>query len=165
MSFAFGKASLARLEGLHPDLIQVAQLAIRLTRVDFGITEGLRDPERQKVLVAAGASQTQRSRHLTGHAIDCAAYLDGTLRWEWVYYPAIAHAFRQAGQRLQVPLTWGGVWDRALTDLDGDLDAAHDAYAARFRTSHGRGPLVDGPHFELLRGAYPDPADSGVVTA
>jgi len=127
MSFRLSQRSRARLQGVHPDLIAVVEEAIRLTEVDFMVTEGLRDPTRQAALVKAGASRVLNSRHLTGHAVDVAAVLDGEVRWDWPLYGRIATAFKAAARRLGTPLTWGGDWAR----------------------------LRDGPHFELDRRAYP----------
>jgi len=127
MSFRLSQRSHARLRGVHPDLIAVAEAAIRRTEVDFMVTEGLRDAARQATLVKAGASRTLNSRHLTGHAIDVAALVEGRVRWDWPLYGRIAEAFKAAARDLDVPLTWGGDWPR----------------------------LRDGPHFELDRRAYP----------
>lgn len=77
MSFRLSQRSRARLAGVHPDLVAVVEAAIRRTEVDFMVTEGLRDPGRQAALVRAGASRTLNSRHLTGHAVDVAALLEG----------------------------------------------------------------------------------------
>ena len=43
MSFVLGRRSLERLDGVHEDLVRVVKRAITMTRVDFGVTEGLRD--------------------------------------------------------------------------------------------------------------------------
>lgn len=122
-----------RLIGVHPDLVRVVERA-RAT-VPFIVTEGLRTPERQAALVEAGASRTLKSRHLTGHAVDLAYWLDdgdgdpeaGEARWDWPLYAQIAAAMKAAAQAEGVKLVWGGDWPR-------------------FR---------DGPHFELDRRAYP----------
>ena len=127
MSFRLSRRSRAHLEGVHPALVALVEAAIVRTPVDFMITEGLRTPARQAVLVKAGASRTIRSRHLTGHAVDIAALVDGQVRWDWPLYGRIAEAFKAAARDLRIPLTWGGDWPR----------------------------LRDGPHFELDRRAYP----------
>ncbi len=77
MSFRLSSRSRARLVGVHPALIAVVEAAIARTPVDFMITEGLRTAEHQAALVKAGASRTTRSRHLTGHAVDVAALVEG----------------------------------------------------------------------------------------
>ena len=83
MAFLLSARSQARMAGVHPRLIAVVREAITLTPVDFMVTEGLRTPDRQAALVRAGASRTKRSRHLTGHAVDVAALVDGQVRWDW----------------------------------------------------------------------------------
>ncbi len=119
--------SRARLAGVHPALVDVVEAAARLSPVPFIITEGVRTPARQAVLVKAGASRTLNSRHLTGHAVDVAARVDGQIRWDWPLYPRIAAAFKAAARAQGVALVWGGDWPR----------------------------LRDGPHFELDRRAFP----------
>lgn len=127
MSFRLSSRSRARLVGVHPALIAVVEAAITRAPVDFMITEGLRTAERQAALVKAGASRTTRSRHLTGHAVDVAALVDGEVRWDWPLYGRIAEAFKAAALDLKTPLIWGGDWKT----------------------------LRDGPHFELDRKAFP----------
>ncbi len=113
--------------GVHPALVQVVLLAMTMTSVPFMITEGVRTSARQAALVRAGASRTLNSRHLTGHAVDVAAIVDGQIRWDWPLYPRIANAMKSAAERLNTPIIWGGDWPR----------------------------LRDGPHFELDRKRYP----------
>lgn len=127
MTFKLSQKSLDRMSGVHPDLIKVVKRAIELTQVDFGITEGLRTVERQKQLVAEGKSQTMKSRHITGHAVDVVAYTDGKISWEWKLYEQISKAFKQASADVGVPIEWGGDWKS----------------------------LKDGPHFQLPVGRYP----------
>lgn len=127
MSFRLSERSLKRLAGVHPRLVALVREAAALTPVDFMVTEGLRTPSRQSALVKAGASRTHRSRHLTGHAVDVAALVDGQVRWDWPLYPRIAAAFKAAAARQGTPIVWGGDWKT----------------------------LRDGPHFELDRKAFP----------
>ena len=110
--FKLGPRSRARLQGVHPDLVKVVELAIELTTVDFTVLEGLRTPERQKALVAAGASQTMNSRHLTGHAVDIGAWVDDQVDWSWPLYHQIAKAMKAAAAELNIPIEWGGDWKR-----------------------------------------------------
>lgn len=126
MSFRFSKRSRENLKGVHPDLQAVAHEALKITPVDFVVTEGVRSVERQKRLFEAGATKTMNSRHLTGRAIDVAAWV-GEVRWDWPLYDAIAAAMKSASKKLDVPIKWGGDW---IT-------------------------FKDGPHFELNRKYYP----------
>mgnify|MGYP000939282553 CR=1 FL=1 len=125
--FFLGQRSIDRLAGVHPDLVKVVERAIALSQVDFTVLCGLRTEEEQKRLVAAGASKTMNSRHLTGHAVDLAPLVGGEVRWDWPLYYKIAAAMKEAAADLKVPLAWGGDWKN-------------------FR---------DGPHFELTRKDYP----------
>lgn len=125
--FSLGKRSRERLKGVHEDLVKVVERAIEITTVDFTVLEGLRTPERQKVLMEAGASQTLNSRHTTGHAVDLGAWVEDEVRWDWPLYHKIATAMKTAAKELNVPIVWGGDWRN----------------------------FKDGPHFELDRKAYP----------
>lgn len=110
MDFKFGERSKLRMEGIHPDLIAVMELAIQRTPIDFTVLEGLRTLDRQKQLVAKGASKTMNSRHLTGHAIDVAP-LDGkSVSWDWPLYHKLAPVIKGAADDLGVDLEWGGDW-------------------------------------------------------
>jgi peptidoglycan L-alanyl-D-glutamate endopeptidase CwlK len=99
-----------KLIGVHPDLVRVVKEAANISDVDFIITEGLRSVERQKQLVAAGASQTMKSRHLDGHAIDVAIKVSGEVRWDWPLYEKFSHVMKQAAANVKVPIEWGGDW-------------------------------------------------------
>ena len=115
MAFKFSKRSLKKMAKVHPDLVAVAKLAINITAVDFGVTEGHRTLDRQKQLKAAGASRTLKSRHLIqpdgyAHALDVVAYLNGRVNWSWPLYTQIAKAFKTAAKKKKVRITWGGDW-------------------------------------------------------
>lgn len=126
MAYSFSEQSRDRLRNVHPDLRRVFDAAIATSPVDFMITEGLRTIERQRKLYAAGATMTLNSRHLTGHAVDIAPWVDGTLRWDWQLFRLIAPHIKDVAERLGVPLVWGGDWRS----------------------------FKDGPHFELNRRKY-----------
>jgi peptidoglycan L-alanyl-D-glutamate endopeptidase CwlK len=127
MTYALGATSLARLQGVHPDLVKVVKLAITKTPVDFTVLEGLRTKERQAVLFKQGATRTMNSRHITGHAVDLAPVIDGKVSWDWPLYHKLAPVMKAAAKELGVAITWGGDW-------------------VSFK---------DGPHWELSRAAYP----------
>lgn len=108
--FKFSKRSLKRLEGVHPHIVQVMNRAIKTSTVDFTVLEGLRSVERQRQLVDQGASTTMNSRHLTGHAVDVAPYIDGKISWHWPHYHMLARYIKGAADAEGVPLEWGGDW-------------------------------------------------------
>lgn len=121
--------SIRNLIGVHPDLIKVVELAATKLTDTFGfvVVEGLRTRERQMQLVKEGASKTMASRHLTGHAVDLAASIDGQIRWDWPLYERVAVTIKAAAAELQIPIEWGGDWKT----------------------------FKDGPHFQLAHNEYP----------
>ena len=70
MAFKLSKRSLGKLEGVKPELVEVVKRAIELTKIDFGVIEGLRTEKRQKELFDKGASKTMNSKHLGGNAVE-----------------------------------------------------------------------------------------------
>ena len=153
MSFAFGSRSLQNLAGVHPDLHRVCNKALAITTVDFGVIEGRRTLDRQRELVASGASRTMNSRHLTGHAVDVMAYVGGQGRWDIGLYYQIAAAFQTAARELVVPMTWGGAWMRLDTSYEKPWDMV--AEYVKLRRAMGKKPFIDAGHFELHWEAYP----------
>lgn len=149
MTFQLSQRSLSNLEGVDPRLAAVVKRAIEVTKVDFGVIEGLRTPERQRELVLANASQTMFSKHIEGKAVDLMAYVGSRASWELNLYDDIADAMRQAAQELGLPLKWGGAW--TVPDIrkwEGTMQCAMDAYIDT-RRAQGRKPFIDGPHFEI----------------
>ena len=114
MTYKLSKKSLSKLDGVHPDLVKVVKGAIEITECDFTITEGLRTKERQAQLFKEKKTTTMNSRHLTGHAVDLAAWVivdnKGTVSWDWKYYYIIEKAMKQAAKELKIPIEWGGDW-------------------------------------------------------
>lgn len=108
--YILGRRSLVNLGGVRNELVAVVKRAIQITDVDFTVLEGLRTVERQKQLVANGASTTMNSRHLDGHAVDLGAWVDGTISWHWPHYHKIADAMNKAAAELGIELEWGGDW-------------------------------------------------------
>jgi peptidoglycan L-alanyl-D-glutamate endopeptidase CwlK len=111
MAFSFGRASQEKLATVKIELQHVVRLALYLSPVDFGITEGIRTIERQKILVSQGKSQTLKSRHLIGEAIDICPYINGSFTYEdKEAFKQIAAAFDTAAAILGEKITWGGNW-------------------------------------------------------
>lgn len=124
--FHFSKRSLKNLEGVHPDLIKVMTQSLEISPIDFAILEGLRSPERQQEVIARGASWTKNSRHLTGHAVDIGAVIEGHIVWALDPYQRLSKIIKKVAQDLSIPIEWGGDWQK-----------------------------VDAGHYELTWNAYP----------
>lgn len=149
MTFVLGNTSKNKLKGVKAPLVRVVEKAITLTTQDFSVVEGLRSVERQKKLVAAKKSQTMASKHITGEAVDLAAYVDGTIEWQLHLFDEIADAMKQAAIIEGVALRWGAAWH--ISDIrkwNGDMESAMMAYVD-LRRSQGKRPFIDAPHFEL----------------
>ena len=108
MAFSLSSRSRAKLEGVHPDMVAVVERAIELTKVDFGVTYGVRTLEEQKRLYESGRSQTMNSKHLLqddtsySHAVDVVAYDGSDVVWEINVYDDICDAFKQAAEELSL---------------------------------------------------------------
>jgi peptidoglycan L-alanyl-D-glutamate endopeptidase CwlK len=150
MSFKLSQRSLDKLEGVDERLIAVVKHAITATKIDFGVIQGMRTIEMQKELVAKGASQTMKSKHLDGNAVDLMAYIGGRGSWELNVYDDLADAMKEGANAVGCKVRWGAAWQ--IDDIgswDGTMEEAMNAYID-LRRSQGRRPFIDGPHFELM---------------
>ncbi|NYA15743.1 M15 family metallopeptidase [Serratia fonticola] len=128
LNFKFSARSEANLKGVDPALVKVIRRALELSSVDFGVREGVRTLEQQRQYVKQGVSQTMKSRHLTGHAVDL---YPSKLPVDWgrrpeVFIPML-QAVKQAGDELGVNLRFGINWknDPALPIETRFPDAPH----------------------------------------
>ena len=150
MAFKLSKRSMSRLEGVNPKLVKVVTTAITISKIDFGVICGLRTIEEQRELVAKGASQTMKSKHIDGNAVDLMAYIGSRGSWEMNLYDDIADAMKIAADEHNIQIRWGAAWH--ITDLrewDSSMQDAMNEYID-LRRSQGRRPFIDGPHFELM---------------
>ena len=103
---------------------------------DCKVTEGYRTVERQKDLVASGASKTMNSRHLDGNAVDVYPYpiripdpnskSFGKDLARFYYFGGFVKGMATA---MGISIRWGGDWD-------GDTEVNDQSFD-------------DLPHFEL----------------
>ena len=156
MAFSLSSRSRGKLEGVHPDMVAVVERAIELTKVDFGVTYGVRTLEEQKRLYESGRSQTMNSKHLLqddtsySHAVDVVAYDGSDVVWEINVYDDICDAFKQAAEEKGVAIKWGAALSEGdIRSFPGTEEDAMNAYID-LRRSQGRRPFIDGPHFELM---------------
>ena len=156
MAFKLSNRSKGKLEGVHPDMVAVVERAIELTKIDFGVTFGVRTLEEQTKLYEAGRSQTMKSKHLkqedTGysHAVDLMAYVDGSGCWELNVYDDIADAMKEAAIEHGVSIKWGAAWSEGdIRTYEGSAEDSMNNYID-LRRSEGRRPFIDAPHFELM---------------
>ena len=117
-----------RLQGVHPDLVNVVQVAANKSPLKFFVIEGLRTAEKEAEAVATGHSQAKHSRHLGGFAVDLGILINDVLTWDEKWYAQLSGVMLGVAADLKVPLVWGGSW-KTLRDCD---------------------------HWELNRNFYPD---------
>lgn len=150
MTFKLSSRSRGNLEGVRHKLVDVVERAIEITEIDFGVIEGVRSIEKQKELVAKGASQTMKSKHIHGAAVDLMAYIGSRGSWELNLYDDIADAMKQAAIEKDVALRWGAAWNVPdIREWEGTMEDAMNHYID-VRRSQGRRPFIDAPHFELV---------------
>lgn len=149
MAYKLSANSRKNLIGVKEQLREVVEAAIIHSNVDFAVSEGLRSIARQRQLVSKGASQTMKSKHITGDAVDLVAYIGGKVDWTLSLYDDIADAMKAAAQELGVSIRWGAAWNvDNIAEWDGTMQDAMDYYV-RTRRAEGKKPFIDGPHFEL----------------
>lgn len=132
--YRLSKRSLSRLDGVHPDLVKVVKRAIEISRVDFGVSEGVRNKERQREMFKTGKSHTLNSKHLPqpdgyAHAVDLFVIgADGKATWEHKYFRLAIQAMMTAAIELDVQIKAGGLWRDFLDSPHFELnDAYYDA--------------------------------------
>lgn len=172
--FSFGSNSQARLVGVIPALVAVANHAIAISAQDFCVGEGVRSaadqlrdwfrrtsklngiPIGQTVngIRGTGVGNHQLKADGFGHAVDLVPVVDGALLWtlppaqQWHYIYPVADAVRTAAVSLGTRIRWGAVWDRCLNDLPAGAGALEQS-VRDYETRHAGPDFVDGPHFEL----------------
>lgn len=159
MTFRLSNASLAKLDGVHPDLVRVVKRAITISKIDFKVIEGVRSREQMMINYGKGRTASQcmakgiparyaqpgaakvtwlanpfNTKHAIqadgySHAVDC---LIAPYNWaEGPGWKLMYEAFMEAARIEKVRIRWGRDWDE-----DGKI---------------GEKGETDGPHFELVR--------------
>lgn len=153
MTYVFGPTSLARRQGLHPDLIAVLDEAIKITKQDFMILQdSVRTLKRQQELYAKGRSVAElRAKGIPSsilaqpgerkvtwtlnskHRIQPSGYSEAVdlcpypVDWDDLSkFDAIAKAMFDAAKKVGVKLRWGADWDQDGKPRErGESDSPH----------------------------------------
>lgn len=126
--FQLSNSSKRRRQGIDPRLIEIDDLAITLTIIDYGhpADSGLRSAKRQHELFLSGKSKcdgySKLSNHQSGKALDFYAYVDGRASWKHKHLAQVACAYYQAASILGYKIRWGGLfkpngWDMPHIEL------------------------------------------------
>lgn len=144
MSYTFGNRSKEKLAQCHPDLQLIASESLKVSMVDFGVSEGHRTIEKQQEYFNSGKSKVDGIKIKGKHnyqpslAFDIYAYVKGKphLAFNKTYLSYLGGVITATAQRLlnegkiTHKVRWGYNWD-------GDGEIGTDQ---RFQ---------DLPHFEL----------------
>jgi peptidoglycan L-alanyl-D-glutamate endopeptidase CwlK len=142
--YKLSNKSKQRREGVDPRLIEIDDLAIQLTLVDYGhpADAGARSAERQYELFLAKKSKCDGYKNLSNHqpakdgygkALDVYAFVNGKASWERDHLAMVACAYFQAASILGYKIKWGGMWK-----------------SSKPKTKNGIPYGWDCPHFELV---------------
>jgi peptidoglycan L-alanyl-D-glutamate endopeptidase CwlK len=130
---SFGATSRQRLEGVHPDLVAIAEDVVEVYDITVLDKGGVRKYTEQRELVLSGASKTMDSKHLKqvdgyGHALDIAPYPVDWDDSERFFF--MAGLVMMAAKKRGVKVRWGHDWDQDMDFNDQKFN--------------------DSPHFELV---------------
>lgn len=113
---SFSIESQRNLEGVHPQLVALCELAIGY--FDFKVIDGVRTEEEQRANIARGVSWTKNSKHLIqpsgySHAVDLAPTLVGKpIAWrDTDMFCVLAGVMFTLAFQQGIPIRWGGDWD------------------------------------------------------
>lgn len=114
---SLSQRDLDRLKGVRSELRDLATVVsnvipVAMPGVKFFITEGLRTVERQKQLVASGASKTMKSNHITGRAFDFGLLVGKEARWDWPLFMQAGKIIKAEAAKLGIRIVWGGDWPK-----------------------------------------------------
>lgn len=116
-NFSLSDSSRANREGVDYRLIEISNLAIKITLIDFGhgALAGFRTKTEQHKLFTQGVSKADGlikiSKHQEGKALDFYAFVNGKASWETHHLAMVGAAFLQASSILGYPIKWGGLWE------------------------------------------------------
>ena len=112
-------------EGVNQKLIEISDLAIQITTIDFGHGphSGKRTAQEQNILFLDGKSKADGyekfSEHQSGNALDFYAYINNEASWDRDHLAMVAAAHLQAASMLGYKIEWGGLWRSRNSKLYG----------------------------------------------
>ena len=142
--FKFGKKSQEELNTCDKDLIKVMNEVIKISDIDFGISEGFRSLDMQYQYFKEGKSKIDginvkgKHNYNPSLAVDIYPYIEGKVKWDnehLSYLAGLIHGVSEIlflEKKITHKVRWGGNWD-----MDGEIliDQSFD----------------DRPHFELIK--------------
>ncbi len=115
--YTLSKSSSEKLETCDKRLIKIVEAAIKISKIDFGVSCGHRSIEEQQKLFNEGKSRVDgvkskgKHNHLPSQAVDIFAYVDGSISYEIADLSYIAGIIDAVANQLGYKIRWGGNWD------------------------------------------------------
>lgn len=114
--FKFSDRSIQILNTVDKRLGILANEVIKISKIDFAITQGWRDQETQNKYFKDNKSKCdgiiKKSKHQEGKAIDILCYDPNTKQptYDTKFYYYIAGLFQEKADELKIDTKWGGWW-------------------------------------------------------
>ena len=126
--FKFSTKSEQLLNTVQKELNVLAHEVIKISPIDFSITEGFRDRMRQKELYAEGKSkidgEIKLGKHQLGKAVDIVCCKEGYTEPLRDIYIVIG-LFLAKAKELNIKIRVGALWDKTSTKDNNFIDAFH----------------------------------------
>ena len=122
--FKFSTKSEQLLNTVYKELNILAHEVIKISPIDFSITEGFRDRMKQKELYNEGKSRTLKSKHCECKAIDimcCKERYKEPLRDIYI----VIGLFLAKAKELNINIRVGALWDNNSTKDNNFIAAFH----------------------------------------
>ena len=126
--FKFSTKSEQMLNTVQKELNVLAHEVLRISPIDFSITEGYRNRMKQKKLYLSGKSkidgENKLSKHQLGKAIDIVCCKEGYLEPLKDIYIVIG-LFIAKAKELNIKIRVGALWNKTSTKDNNFIDAFH----------------------------------------
>ena len=122
--FKFSTKSEQLLNTVYKELNILAHEVIKISPIDFSITEGFRDRMKQKELYNEGKSKTLKSKHCECKAIDIMCCKEGYKEPLRDIYIVIG-LFLAKAKELNINIRVGALWNKTSTKDNDFVDAFH----------------------------------------
>ena len=124
--YNFSTLSEQLLNTVHRDLNILAHEVLKISPIDFSITEGYRSKKRQEYLYKEGKSKTLNSKHTELRAIDICPYINNKLDYEATNdLFIIIGIFMAKAKELNINIRVGALWDNDSVKNNDFVDGYH----------------------------------------
>jgi peptidoglycan L-alanyl-D-glutamate endopeptidase CwlK len=114
------------IKPLNEKLVKLYEEVFLITPVYFKITEGIRTPQRQQLLLNEGKTKILQSKHLTGDAIDICPLINNKLDYEArddIMF--LQGLFYGVASQMGIKIRVGSLWDGKSIKENGFVDGWH----------------------------------------